>query len=83
MAICNHILQEIEEQFGPNWKVLPPIKFTLGTKVGTQKQEKIKVNFYRTIPECGWLLSLESDSKVPSFNIINIILLRVFIILVS
>ena len=49
---------------GSNWEVLSPQQFKLETRVGTPNKEKIEINFERTLQESGWMLSLESKSKV-------------------
>lgn len=57
------IMQVVQDQFGPSWETLTPKKFQLRTRIGVQNQQKIEINFQK-IPESGWSLSLESESKV-------------------
>ncbi len=55
--------QMVEEQHrDEDVELLPPRMFRFDEK---GPQAKLEVQFQRQIPSTGWILALESDSKVP------------------
>lgn len=47
----------VQRQFGADWEILPPRKFTFAS-------EALKIDFERQLLEAGWILALESSNKV-------------------